>query len=78
MGCFGAFFPTGYRGALRLFLDPFGRPGPGLPGFAVLAGVPAASRARRNPARTRAGVISAAGWGRCQGSLVMAASPRAR
>src|SRR5215475_4671579 len=70
--------PTGWRGALFLFFDPLGRPGPGLPGFAVLAGVPAVSRAWRNPARTRPGVIAPAGSGCCQGSRIAAASGQAR
>jgi hypothetical protein len=48
-----------------MFLDPLGRPGPGLPGFGGAAGVLIVSRTARNLRRTRAGVIVPGGWGRC-------------
>ena len=70
--------PTCWRGALFLFFDPLGRPGPDLAGFAVLAGVPAIWRAWRNPARTWPGVIAAAAGIFCQGRRTAAASGRAR
>src|ERR1700735_3551881 len=65
--------PTGWRGALCLFFEPLGRPGPGLAVFGALAGVPAAARAQRNAARTRPGVISPAGTAGCQGRRAAAA-----
>src|SRR5258707_15888703 len=46
--------PTSWRGALCRFLEPFGRPGPGLEGLGRAAGVPGVSRTARNPRRTRA------------------------
>jgi hypothetical protein len=65
--------PTSWRGALCRLGDPSGRPGPGLGGLGAAAGVPTVSRTRRNPRRTRAGVMVPGGCGRCQGSRRSAA-----
>ena len=69
--------PTSWRVAGWRFFEPGGRPGPGLPGFGALARPGSAWRMFRNPRRTRAGVSRPAGQGRCQGSRMSAARPRA-
>src|SRR5271166_6116682 len=58
-----AVFPTSWRVAGRRFLEPGGRPGPGLPGFGAAVRAGSAPWMFRNPWRTRAGVRRPGGAG---------------
>jgi hypothetical protein len=70
--------PTSWRGAVLVFLEPGGRPGPGRVGFGALAGWTDVPRRFRNPRRTRAGVSRAGRAGFSQGRRRSLAKGRAR